>query len=217
VASAFNQVAPQLVGAASRKPATGGASPDLPLDVTGDGEPVIENRQGGPTQLVLSFGANVVKGANFNVTLSSGTVASSTVNGSTLTLDLSGVADAQTLVVNVNDVRHFSNTAPGNYTLTLGVLLADANQDARVNLVDFNVVAARFGQSATSAAQGDFNFDGVVNLGDFNLLAGQFGKTLAASASTASASPFFAGPSVIASQDDEDEASTERVSDHVLT
>jgi hypothetical protein len=97
------------------------------------------------------------------------------------------------------------------------VLLADANRDRRVNLSDFNIVAGRFGQSATSSAQGDFNFDGLVNLSDFNLLAGQFGKTLAA-ASTApsSASPFSAGPSVFDWQDDEDEPATERLADEVL-
>ena len=215
VASAFNQVTPVLVGASSRKPATGGASSDLPLNITAEGDAAVENRQGGPTQLVLHFGANIVKGPSFNVTLASGTVTSSTVNGSTLTIDLAGVVDAQTLVINVSDVRHFANTASGSYALNLGVLLADANQDRRVNLADFNVLAGRFGQSATSSAQGDFNFDGVVNLADFNLLASQFGKTLAAPLASASITPFFGGSSRIGESDD-DGASTDRIADQVL-
>jgi hypothetical protein len=54
----------------------------------------------------------------------------------------------------------------------------DANLDGNVNLADFNVLAAQFGQTGVPAwNRGDFNFDQRVNLADFNLLAGQFGQT----------------------------------------
>jgi hypothetical protein len=99
--------------------------------------------------------------------------------------------------------------------LSMGVLLADANQDRRVNLADFNIVAGRFGQAATSSAQGDFNFDGAVNLADFNLLAAQFGKTLAGLATTSGSNPFFGGPTTIGESDD-DNAPADRVADQVL-
>ena len=46
----------------------------------------------------------------------------------------------------------------------------------RVNLDDFNVLAANFGQSPRDFTQADFNYDGVVNLKDFNILAGRFGS-----------------------------------------
>ena len=64
-------------------------------------------------------------------------------------------------------------------------LRGDANHDARVNLADFNTLAANFGQSNRTFGQGDFNYDGTVNLADFNLLAGRFGAVIA----PASASP----------------------------
>ena len=54
----------------------------------------------------------------------------------------------------------------------------DANNDGRVNLNDFNVLAANFGQSPRDFTQGDFNYDGIVNLNDFNILAAQFGVTV---------------------------------------
>ena len=59
-------------------------------------------------------------------------------------------------------------------------LQGDANFDGRVNLNDFNILAANFGTTGTATWQtGDFNFDGNVNLNDFNLLAANFGQVIA--------------------------------------
>jgi hypothetical protein len=51
----------------------------------------------------------------------------------------------------------------------------DANLDGRVNLLDFNILAANFGASPRTFEQGDFDLDGIVNLNDFNILAAHFG------------------------------------------
>jgi hypothetical protein len=59
-------------------------------------------------------------------------------------------------------------------------LRGDANHDGRVNLQDFNILAANFGQMPRTFSQGDFNYDSIVNLQDFNLLAGRFGQMLSA-------------------------------------
>jgi hypothetical protein len=64
-------------------------------------------------------------------------------------------------------------------------LAGDANRDARVNLVDFNIVAANFGQLNRTFSQGDFNYDGMVNLQDFNILAGRFGQSVGPAADSA--------------------------------
>lgn len=174
LAAAFPSVTPTLAGVVSRRP--NAAIPDLPVNLSGDIS--IENRANGPAQLVLNFGSNVVKGPNFSVALSSGAVTLSTTSGSSLIIDVAGVADAQVLSVNVTDVRNFASSAGGNYSFELGVLLADANQDGAVNSDDFNSLATNFGQSNRNSSQGNFNDDSVVNSDDFNLLAGQFGKTM---------------------------------------
>jgi hypothetical protein len=64
-------------------------------------------------------------------------------------------------------------------------LMGDADHDGRVNLNDFNILAANFGQSGRDFTQGDFDYSGNVNLNDFNLLASRFGAVLAAPSSVA--------------------------------
>jgi hypothetical protein len=60
----------------------------------------------------------------------------------------------------------------------------DANVDGVVNLNDFNILAANFGQLGRYWWEGDFTFDGVVNLNDFNRLAANFGLSASGSAVT---------------------------------
>jgi hypothetical protein len=58
------------------------------------------------------------------------------------------------------------------------VRTGDANLDGKIDLADFNRLAATFG-TGTLWTQGDFNYDGMTNLSDFNLLAGNFGLSAA--------------------------------------
>jgi hypothetical protein len=55
----------------------------------------------------------------------------------------------------------------------------DADLSGTVDLIDFNRLAAHFGQSGPTVfwSSGDFNFDQTVNLLDFNLLAQNFGQS----------------------------------------
>ena len=80
-----------------------------------------------------------------------------------------------------------SGTAlPSDYSTEFLFLQGDADHDGRVNLQDFNILAANFGQSPRDFTQGDFNYDAVVNLDDFNVLASRFGVVVAPATSTAS-------------------------------
>jgi hypothetical protein len=71
------------------------------------------------------------------------------------------------------------NSMVGDFTYDFFFMMADANHDRTVNLVDFNIVAANFGESFRDFTQGDFTYDLLVNLSDFNLLAARFGTVLA--------------------------------------
>ncbi len=90
----------------------------------------------------------------------------------------------------------------GDFVHNFFVLTGDANHDGRINLDDFNILAANFGQSGRDGSTGDFTYDGIANLNDFNVLASKFG-TVIAGAST-SASPFGTGRQV---DGDDDETS----------
>jgi hypothetical protein len=61
--------------------------------------------------------------------------------------------------------------AATNHNLAFFFLQGDANRDRSVDLLDFNILAANFGQSGRDFTQGDFNYTGNVDLVDFNILA----------------------------------------------
>jgi hypothetical protein len=73
----------------------------------------------------------------------------------------------------------FGNALVDEHALDFFFLQGDANHDRRVNLQDFNRLAANFGRTGGATfSQADFNYDGNVNLQDFNILAGRFGGAL---------------------------------------
>jgi hypothetical protein len=74
---------------------------------------------------------------------------------------------------------------PADHAFEFTFLRGDADGDGRVNLNDFNILAANFGQAPRNFTQGDFDYSGNVNLSDFNLLAARFGMTVAPAASPA--------------------------------
>jgi hypothetical protein len=67
-----------------------------------------------------------------------------------------------------------------DYVASFRFLQGDADNDGRVNLNDFNILAANFGQGPRDFTQGDFDYSGAVNLSDFNILAARFGQVLPA-------------------------------------
>ncbi len=71
--------------------------------------------------------------------------------------------------------------ALGGDVLDFGTLRAgDANNDNKVTIVDFSMLATTFGKSAGGVGyddRADFNGDGKVNIVDFSLLASNFGTT----------------------------------------
>jgi hypothetical protein len=86
---------------------------------------------------------------------------------------------------------------PANVVFEFVFLRGDANNDGRVNLLDFDVLAGNFGQSPRDFTQGDFNYDTLVNLADFDLLAGRFGIVVGPQARTSFGDDKFDRPEVL--------------------
>jgi hypothetical protein len=102
----------------------------------------------------------------------------------TLYLNIDGDASAKLYIQDDIGVWHLitktNDTDPTKTSYTLSNYfthrIADANDDAQVNTLDFNMLASHFNQQTGATwASGDFNADGKVNALDFNTLATNFG------------------------------------------
>lgn len=113
----------------------------------------------------------------------------------------------------VQDVA--GNFLAADFVYNFFFLMADADHDRRVNLNDFNILAANFGQNFRDFSQGDFTYDLMVNLDDFNVLASRFGTVLAGPDSV-SGRPGLFGDSPISADTRQNRRSPGRVIDGLV-
>ncbi len=113
--------APAVVSAVSRK--THGAAGDFDIDLPTTGNPGIEDRVGpvaGEHQIIVTFGSSVSV-SSASVSSGTGNVANVSANGGQITVNLSGVADAQRIVVTLTNVNDGVNS--GNVTIPMAILV----------------------------------------------------------------------------------------------
>ncbi len=158
----------------------GGTSRDINLPLTGNAG--IECRSGGATndyQLVFTF-PSAVTFTNAALTAGAGSVSGSSGNGTTtLTVNLTGVTNAQTITVRLSGVS--DGNATGDVDVRMAVLTGDTNGDGTVNSADISQTKAKSGQ-ATDATnfRNDANVDGVLNSADISLVKSKSGTGLLA-------------------------------------
>jgi N-acetylneuraminic acid mutarotase len=185
--SYYNQVqisnvacAPAIASAVSRKTHGTAGAFNIPLPLTGAAG--VESRRGtGATTsdhtIVISFEHAVsITGLTLNSSAGS-PLASAMLNGSTLTISLSSVADAQRIVVNLLSVSDGTNS--GDIALPIDFLIGDVNGDRVVNSGDALQTRSRSGQ-ATDATnfRADVTVDGNVNSGDVIVVRNRSGNSL---------------------------------------
>ncbi|HEY0370018.1 MAG TPA: dockerin type I domain-containing protein [Chthoniobacterales bacterium] len=167
-----------LASAVSRKMHNDVGPFDINLPLTG---PVgVESRRtngNGNHQLVLTFNAPVTSIGNVALTSGTGTVANTAINGATVTVDLTGVANEQIITLGLTNVSNGSVTA--NVSLSMGLLLGDVTGDGRVNSADATGVRNRSGQ-ATDATnyRFDVNADSSLNSADASVVRSRSGTTI---------------------------------------
>ena len=140
----FRAVAPLPLSAVSRK-THGVAGPfDIPLPL--NGTTGIECRSGaveGAHQVIFTFASPVtVSGASVTTGTGSATLS---VSGAVVTIDLTGVSNAQTIVLTLFGVSDGTNTS--DLSVPMGVLLGDTNADRFVNSGDALQTRIRAGQA----------------------------------------------------------------------
>ena len=150
---------------------------NIPLPLTG--APGIECRTGGQNgnhQVVFTFPAAVtVQGAG--VTSGQGTVSSFTPSGTEIAVNLTGVTNAQNIVVTLFGV---AGSTTGNVSVPMGVLAGDTNANRSVNATDVTQTKSQSGQAVTgSNFRTDVNADGgFINASDISLVKANSGSSL---------------------------------------
>ncbi|MDQ6626641.1 MAG: dockerin type I domain-containing protein [Verrucomicrobiota bacterium] len=171
-----------LTSAISRKLHGGTLQLDLPLALTA---PFTVEPRGGalPTahQLVLTFSNAIVSGSAA-VTGGGGSVAGAPqIYGNTMTINLSNVANAQTVTVTVSNVTDTLGQVLPSATVSMRVLLGDSNGDGIVNAADASQTRNRSGEAASiTNFLSDVNSDGSINSADSTIVRNASGSSAAA-------------------------------------
>ncbi len=173
-------IPPQVTAAASRK-SHAGTDYDVSVPLTDPA--VVECRAAatpGSYKLTLTFDQNIVS-ASPTVTGGTGNVSSTVINGTTMTLSLSGVANQQSLTVTASNVTSTTGAILSSSAVKVRILQGDVNGDGVVNAVDLSGVRTAYGKSAGQAGfdpRADLNVDGVVNSVDTSVIRANYGKTV---------------------------------------
>ena len=167
-------MAPAAQSAVSRKVHGTAGTFDIPLPLSGNVG--IECRTGPTHQVIVNFGAPVTV-ATASVSAGNGTVGSFGVSGSQVTVNLTGVTDAQVVTIklgSVNDGAHL-----GDVTVSMGVLAGDVNGSASTNATDVGLVKSQVGPAVTSANfRADVTANGMINSGDVSFVKASVGSML---------------------------------------
>ena len=177
VRNAFLTEEVPITSAASRKVHGVAGTFDIPLPLTGNVG--IECRSGGATndyQMIINF-ANPVTVGSASVTSGTGSLGSFTVSGSQVTVNLTGITNAQRITVtlfNVNDGTHI-----GNASVSMGVLIGDTSGNGTVNAADVAQTKARLGQTVDATNfRSDVNANGAINSGDVAIVKANLGTSI---------------------------------------
>jgi hypothetical protein len=181
-----------LTSAVSRKTHGAAGTFDIPLPLTGN--PGVECRTGGTTNdytQVFTFTNNVVSG-NASVTSGIGSVSGMpTFSGNTMTVNLTGVANVQTLTVTLSGVTdQFSQVLPDT-PVSVNMLIGDTNGNGIVNATDIAQTKGQAGQPVNSGNfRTDVNASGIINATDVAIVKAHSGEGISAPLARASVARF---------------------------
>jgi hypothetical protein len=169
------------VSVVSRK--THGSAGTFDIDLPLIGQPGVEDRTGptaGNHQVVVTFSLPVTV-QNVTVTPGAGGSANPnptfSVNNTQVTINLTGISNAQTLSINLIGVT--DGVRSGNVSIPMGVLLGDVSGNGVVSNGDVSLVQTQVAQQVTlSNFRDDVNANGTLSNGDVSITQAQVGQTL---------------------------------------
>ena len=166
--------APAVLGAVSRK-VHGATAFDINLPLTGT--PGVECRNtAGNHQAIITF-ANPVTVGGASVTAGTGTVGGYSVGGTVVTVNFTGLTNAQTLTVTLSNVSDGINT--GNVALRMSVLIGDTTGNGSVNASDVSQTKSKSGQTIDNTNfRTDVTVSNSINASDVALVKSKSGTAL---------------------------------------
>ena len=173
----------QLLHVVSRK--THGNAGTFDVDLPLNGSPGIECRSGGASNdytLVFTF-TNNVSVQNASVTAGAGTATNFTVLGNIVTVNLTGITNAQTITLTLAGVSDGANTS--DVEVAMSVLIGDTTNNGTVNSSDIAQTQSQSGQPATADNfREDVTANGLINSSDIALVQSKSGTSLSATGTT---------------------------------
>ena len=174
--------APAITSAVSRKTHAGKVMDlDLLTPATGGCGIVVESRQGGPTEIVVTFDLPVQEAgiSGGDVEVSSGAISELSIMNQQLTVKLVGVRNGEQLVMRFPGILGPVNT-PVAASLCLAVLAGDVNGDCAVNVLDLTRVRLNMSLPVTTSNYlCDINTDGRMNVLDLAKIRINMGQSFA--------------------------------------
>ena len=151
----------------------------IPLPI--NGEAGIEDRSGQPGgtyTITMTFNENIASVGRAST--SCGKVASTSIEGATLTINLTKVScNASHITVTANDVKDSAGINLDGACLEVGLLLGDVNGDGLVDSADIAVVDSQIGQTTNEENfRSDVNNNGVIDNADVQIVTRQQGTYL---------------------------------------
>ena len=153
-----------------------------------------ECRSGGTNgdyTLIFKFANPLTSVGGASVANGTGTVKSSAIgtDAHQYVVNLTGVANAQTLTVNLSNVADSSGNFSGMVSTSLGVLIGDTNGNRVVNSSDIAQTQSQAGQTVNSINfREDVTGNGLINSSDIGLVQSKSGTALSTSAPVSSSS-----------------------------
>jgi hypothetical protein len=96
---------------------------------------------------------------------------------SQITVNLTGVTDAQRITMTLHNVNDGTHT--GDVPVSMGVLVGDVNGNAVVNASDVSLTKSQVGQTVTSSNfREDVNVNGTISATDVALVKSEVGTAL---------------------------------------
>jgi hypothetical protein len=104
-------------------------------------------------------------------------VSSASVNGSQVTINLTGVSNAQRIAITLSAVSDGINT--NDVIVPMGVLFGDTNNNGSVASTDVSLTQSKVGQAVSKTTfREDVNLDGLINSTDVQQVQSKVGTKL---------------------------------------